>query len=235
MTFSLKRINAIFIKDWKDLQRNSYILFTVALPLFFAAWIGRMGEDSPYMFSFPINLALVISGAFIQAAMVAEEKEKNTLRGLLLSPASTIEILIGKSALSVVMTILVVVLSIILLDYNVPSLPLFALSILLGIFFYIAVGTILGLISRTVMETSIIGMPVLFIFGMGSMFRPMIENESILNVMDLLPNEQLTFIWISLEKQNAFLHSWDHFALLLLWTFISFVVTAMIYKKRKVD
>ena len=39
--FSIKRVNAIFVKDWKDLQRNSYVLLTLALPLFFAAWLGR--------------------------------------------------------------------------------------------------------------------------------------------------------------------------------------------------
>ena len=41
MTFSLKRVQAIFLKDWKDLLKNSYILFTMAIPLAFAAWLGR--------------------------------------------------------------------------------------------------------------------------------------------------------------------------------------------------
>lgn len=121
MTFSFKRVNAIFIKDWKDLQRNSYIIFTLAIPLVFAAMLSRMGEESAALNTYPINLALVIAGAFIQAAMVAEEKEKNTLRGLLLSPASTAEIFVGKSALSAVMTILVIIGSIFLSDYKVPS------------------------------------------------------------------------------------------------------------------
>lgn len=172
MIFSFKRVNAIFIKDWKDLQRNSYILFTLAIPLVFAAMLGRMNAATDVLSTYPINLALIIAGAFIQAAMVAEEKEKNTLRGLLLSPASTLEILIGKSALSGLMTILVIIGSIIFSGYTVPSLPLFSLSTLLGLVFYLATGTILGLLSRTVMETSIIGMPVLIIFGMSSMFKP---------------------------------------------------------------
>ena len=49
MTFSIKRVNAIFIKDWKDLQRNSYVIFTLAIPLVFAAWLGRIGEDNVAM------------------------------------------------------------------------------------------------------------------------------------------------------------------------------------------
>lgn len=121
------------------------------------------------------------------------------MRGLLLSPASTLEILIGKSALSGLMTILVIIGSIIFSGYTVPSLPLFSLSTLLGLVFYLATGTILGLLSRTVMETSIIGMPVLIIFGMSSMFKPMVENATLINIIELLPNEQLNQIWFGLS------------------------------------
>src|SRR5690606_27469682 len=128
-------------------------------------------------------LALVISGCFVQAAMVAEEKEKNTLRGLLLSPASTTEILIGKSLLTAVVTIVIIIGSIFLSEFNVQSISLFSLLILLNLVTFISIGTILGLVSRTVMETSIIGMPVMIIFGMGSMFKTMIENEMLLKAL----------------------------------------------------
>lgn len=235
MTFSYKRVNAIFIKDWKDLQRNSYVLFTLAIPLVFAAWLGRMGDITPALSSYPINLALVIAGAFIQAAMVAEEKEKNTLRGLLLSPASTLEIVVGKSALSAVMTILVIIGSIFLAEYKVPSLLLFPISLLLGLIIYLAIGTILGLLSRTVMETSIIGMPVLVIFGMGSMIKPMVENETLFKVIDLLPSEQLNAIWFGLsagEKVNDII---GNVFVLLIWAIVSILLTVVIYKKRRFD
>ncbi|MED1606191.1 ABC transporter permease [Cytobacillus kochii] len=235
MIFSLKRVNAIFIKDWKDLQRNSYILFTLAIPLVFAAMLGRMNAATDVFSTYPINLALIIAGAFIQAAMVAEEKEKNTLRGLLLSPASTLEILIGKSALSGLMTILVIIGSIIFSGYTVPSLPLFSLSTLLGLVFYLATGTILGLLSRTVMETSIIGMPVLIIFGMSSMFKPMVENATLINIIELLPNEQLNQIWFGLSDGKGAAEILMNLFILFLWVAVSFILTIVIYKKRRFD
>lgn len=235
MIFSLKRVNAIFIKDWKDLQRNSYILFTLAIPLVFAAMLGRMNAATDVLSTYPINLALIIAGAFIQAAMVAEEKEKNTLRGLLLSPASTLEILIGKSALSGLMTILVIIGSIIFSGYTVPSLPLFSLSTLLGLVFYLATGTILGLLSRTVMETSIIGMPVLIIFGMSSMFKPMVENATLINIIELLPNEQLNQIWFGLSDGKGAADILMNLFILFLWVAVSFILTIVIYKKRRFD
>ena len=223
MTFSFKRVNAIFIKDWKDLLRNSYVLFTLAIPLVFAAWLGRMsGEESAVFSTYPINLALIIAGAFIQAAMVAEEKEKHTLRGLLLSPASTAEVFVGKSALSAAMGVAVVIGSIFLSEYKVPSPLLFTVSVLLGLVFYIAIGTILGLLSRTVMETSIIGMPVLIIFGMSSMVKTMVENTTIVTLIDYLPNEQL----------NAIM---ENLLVLCVWAASSIVLTIIIYQKRRID
>ncbi|WP_313236964.1 ABC transporter permease [Sporosarcina ureae] len=235
MQFSFKRVNAIFIKDWKDLQRNSYVIFTLAIPLMLAAFIGRIGEGNGDLSTLPINISLVIAGAFIQAAMVAEEKEKNTLRGLLLSPANTVEIFVGKSALSAIMTVLVISGSILLSEYKVPSPLLFTASVLLGLIFYIAVGTILGLLSRTVMETSIIGMPVLFIFGMSSMFKPMIENEVILKIINYLPNEQLDTIWVGLGNGESFSRITENILILMIWVVISVVATIVIYKKRRID
>lgn len=209
--------------------------FLLAIPLVFAAWLSRMGEGDGIFSTYPINLALVIAGAFIQAAMVAEEKEKNTLRGLLLSPASTVEIFVGKSALSAVMTIVVIIGSIFLSDFKVPSPLLFAVSVLLGLVFYIAIGTILGLISRTVMETSIIGMPVLVVFGMSSMFKSMVENKTILKIIDYLPNEQLNTIWVGLSNGESFSGIIGNILILLVWAAISIVTTVVIFRKRRID
>ncbi|MED4461312.1 ABC transporter permease [Metabacillus fastidiosus] len=232
MQFSIKRVNAILMKDWKDLLKNSYIIFTLALPLIFAAWIGRIGEGNSALSGMIINLTLVIVGAFIQAAIVAEEKEKNTLRGLMLSPATTAEILIGKSALSALMTIIIIIGSIFLAEFKIPSLPLFALTILIGLIIYIAIGTILGLLSRTVMETTIIGMPIMFILGMGSMFKTMIENEFILKIMSYLPNEQLDAIWTGLNNGEAV---FTNFLILLIWIVVILALTFIIYGKRRFD
>lgn len=51
-----------------------------------------------------INLTFVAVAFFIQSAIIAEEKEKHTLRGLMLSPATLPEILTGKSLVSFVVT-----------------------------------------------------------------------------------------------------------------------------------
>ena len=39
-------------------------------------------------------------------------------------------------------------------------------------------------------------MPVMIIFGMGSMFKVMIDNEAIIKIIDYLPSEQLKAMWL---------------------------------------
>lgn len=235
MTFSLKRVQAIFLKDWKDLLKNSYILFTMAIPLAFAAWLGRIGSTTDAFHSMPISLALVIAGCFVQAAMVAEEKEKNTLRGLLLSPANTLEILIGKSALTSAVTIVIIIGSIYLSEFKVNSIPLFALLILLNLIIFISIGTILGLMSRTVMETTIVGMPVMILFGMGSMLRAFINNDTIQKILYYLPSEQFEKAWQSLSKGGGLGSVGSQLLILLVWCVATLVITVIIYGKRRFD
>lgn len=235
MTFSFKRMNAIFLKDWKELYKNSYILFTLAMPLAFAALLGRVGEEASAFSSMPITLSLVIAGVFIQAAMIAEEKEKNTLRGLLLSPATTTEILIGKSALTSIMTLLVIIGSILLSDFHVTNIALFALIIIINIIFYVSMGTILGLLSRTVMETTIIGMPIMVIFGLGPMFVNMIENKAIIKLINFLPSEHFTAAWTAVSNGQGFIDILNHLLILTIWAAAALAATLIIYRKRQFD
>ena len=234
MQVSIKRVNAIIKKDWKDLLKNSYILVTLLMPLAFAVYIGRSGTEVDYLSTYPINLALVIAGSFVQAAMVAEEKEKNTLRGLVLSPASTIEILIGKSGLTAITTTLVIIGCALLSEFTSSSTPLFIVSLLLGLIIYITIGTVLGLLSRTVMETSIIGMPVLIVFGMGSMIKTMTENEAVIKVIDFLPSERLNAIWLA-GSDSTFNDILIHMLVLLIWVVIALATAIVIYRKRQFD
>lgn len=234
MILSYKRIQAIFMKDWKDLMRNSYVLVTLALPLVFAVMYDRMGAGEVGAL-FAINFAFVIAGAFIQSAMVAEEKEKNTLRGLLLSPASIIEVFIGKSLLSAFATILIIVGCILLSNYEIPSLGLFILLSLINIVTFIGIGTMLGLVSKTVMETSIIGMPILIVFGMASTIKAMIENETILNIIEYLPSEQFSAALFELSKGAELGDITKNIAVLGVWAIVAVVATIITYKKRRFD
>lgn len=116
MTFSWKRVNAIFVKDYKDFSRNMAVSIIIFFPPVLAALYSRMGTSSIESIYMIFNMGFAMVAAFVQSCLIAEEKEKNTLRGLMLSPATTTEILSGKSLLSFLLTLFSIVLSAIFLN-----------------------------------------------------------------------------------------------------------------------
>ena len=64
----------------------------------------------------------------------------------MLSPASTAEILLGKSLLSILLTVFVIGISAFFLGYVPKNIWIIAISMFISIIFYIGLGTLLGCI-----------------------------------------------------------------------------------------
>ncbi|QTD40531.1 ABC transporter permease [Sporosarcina sp. Te-1] len=235
MTFSWKRVNAIFMKDYKDFSRNMAVSIVIFLPPVLAAFFGRMGVtaiESHYML---INLAFSMVAAFVQSCLIAEEKEKNTLRGLMLSPASTTEILTGKSLLSFVLTTLTILLSMFLAEYKPANIAIVSIAIILSALFYIGLGTLLGLFAKSVMEASVLVLPVMIIFSFGTFITSLAEQYPILKAATYLPNIQLLEIGTKVEAGAGFGDVLLPLAVIAAWVVVTFMITVVIYRKRMVD
>ena len=236
MNFSMGRANAIFQKDFKDISRNSAVSVSALMPLIIAFVMGKMGDDiaidGHYMI---INIAMVVVGTFVQCCLIAEEKEKNTLRGLMLSPASTLEILGGKSLLTLIATMVIVVIGAFFSGYRPEHILVIAIAILFSSFFFIGLGTLLGLLAKSVMEASVLIMPFMFIFGFGSMFTMFVDKYPILKVMDYTPNMQLMKIAVKVEGGVGFGEVWLNFGIIALWIIAVYVLAVVVFRKRKMD
>lgn len=240
MTFSMKRLQAIINKEWKDSIRNPQILLMMGMPIMFAFLFSKMGTDGinsgdMMIMSFPILMALSMTGAFVLAMMVAEEKEKHTLRVLMLSPASATEILLGKSFLTFVLTLVTVIASVAVskvpeMNWVIPSL-----LILISLILFIAFGLIIGLMSRTVQESSIIGLPVLIVFVMGPMFAPMIGNEWIISIVDYLPTQKFIDIMGSVSMGATMGDMTSDLLVCLIWTVVSIAAAVVVYSRKRFD
>ncbi|WP_203248529.1 ABC transporter permease [Sporosarcina beigongshangi] len=235
MTFSMKRVNAILQKDFKDISRNSAVSITAIMPLILAFFFGKMGDVSIEVHYMVINFSMITVGSFVQCSLIAEEKEKNTLRGLMLSPASTVEILGGKSLLSLIATMLIIVIGAFLTDYRPEHFVVIAIAILFSSFFFIGLGTLLGLLAKSVMEASVIILPFMFVFGFGSMFTMFAEKYPILKVIDYTPNMQLMDVAVKIESGVGLSGVWLNFGIIALWIIAVFALTAVVFKKRKMD
>ena len=236
MNFSIRRVNAIFQKDFKDILRNSVVSVTMLMPITMAFFIANASNDvSIELHYMIINLTLVTVGSFVQCCLIAEEREKNTLRGLMLSPASTLEILSGKSLLSFLATMILIVASAFLTGYQPEKIALIAIAIVFSSLFFIGMGTLLGLFAKSVMEASVIILPFMFIFGFGSMFTMFTDKYPILKVFDYTPNVQLVEIAVKVESGTGISGLWSNFGIITLWIIAVYTLSAFVFKKRKMD
>ncbi|MBE1555220.1 ABC transporter permease [Sporosarcina limicola] len=235
MTFSMKRVHAIFQKDLKDFSRNMAVSSIIFMPLILAAFYSRMGMDSIDAHYTIINMTFGMVATFVQCCLIAEEKEKNTLRGLMLSPATTSEILGGKSLLSFVLTIIIIFFSAFLVEYKPANIGVVAIAIVLSSFFYIGMGTLLGLLTKSVMEASFFVMPVIIVFSFGSFVMGFVDQYPILKVANYLPNIQLIDLATKVEVGAGFGDVLSNLGIIAAWVVVIFALTVVVYRKRMVD
>ncbi|MED3552856.1 ABC transporter permease [Cytobacillus praedii] len=235
MIFSVKRTMAIFQKDYKDILKNYFVSSSVLMPLVLAALYGRMGVETVNEHYLIFNMTFCLVAAYVQCSLIAEEKEKNTLRGLMLSPASTLEILGGKSLLSFIGTILVIVISAFLTEYKPENILVISIAIVLSTVFYIGLGTVLGLMTKSVMEASVVILPFIGIFSFGSMLTYFADKFPILKAAEYMPNSQLINLANQVQTGAGLLDVWFNFAIILAWVAVIYVIVVIVYRKRMMD
>lgn len=159
---ALNRILAILIKEAQDIRSNSNLLVMYLMPILFTYIWENLIPEMPDGFgaAFGLIFLVVMVGMYVPSMMIAEEKEKNTMEVLMLSPARPVEIFIGKGLLTFASIILIsLVLSIMVgLSINIQLIIVFATA--LTSLFAIFVGMIVGLISPNQMSTGVVGLPI---------------------------------------------------------------------------
>ncbi|WP_164669318.1 ABC transporter permease [Virgibacillus doumboii] len=235
MTFSIKRVNAIFRKDVKDIMRYWFVSGFIPLPLVLAVITGSEANVPVVAHYIVINLTFTMVASYLQCVMIAEEKEKNTLRGLMLSPATPNEILTGKSLLSFISTGLIVIIGAKLSGYEPADPLIISIAIFVSILFYIALGTLLGLVTKSVMEASVIIAPVMLLFTFGTYLRELTDEYPVLSFVEYLPNIQLVNLAQDVQTGAAISAVWTELAVIAGWVVVMSLLVVMVYKRREID
>lgn len=241
MTLSWKRLGAIIQKEGKDFIRNAQVLIMVLMPVIFAFVFSKVPVDpteeteAPSLFIMPILMALTMTGAFVQAMIIAEEKEKNTLRVLMLSPAASAEVLLGKSFLSFVLTLLSIGGCVAVYGQSTGSPLLFITMSIMSVIVFVALGTVIGLISKSMQDTSITGLPVMFLFLMGPMFSPMLKIDWLTAVLNFLPTQHFMDGSERLFQGRGFSDISAHLLNIAVWMAGSIIFSLIVYQKKRFD
>jgi ABC-2 type transport system permease protein len=113
-----------------------------------------MAQLGSYFLLLALVMALAMTGMFAVPYVLAEEKEKGTLKALLVSPAGEGEVAIGKAAMGMIFCI---VISGILLVFNnglAGNWPVTILVVVLGSLFMVGAGLLLGTVFSTMSQVN---------------------------------------------------------------------------------
>jgi ABC-2 type transport system permease protein len=234
MSLSLRRIRAIIIKDYKEFSRNHAISIMVLFPILFAFLYRGNGESVTTLFAFVLNFSFAMLTSFVQAALIAEEKERNTLRSLMLTPASTMDVLIGKSLLVFVISAITLAIVTFIFGYEPAHMVVFVIAIALSIILYTGVGTICGLYSKTVLEASLSIFPVIIIFAGAPFGLLLADDYPFLAVLEYAPSSQLGNI-LTMTTSYTTEQLVKPLLIMFIWTIVLSVVSILLYQKRLKD
>lgn len=237
MNISVKRIQAIFMKDYKEFSRNYAISIMLFFPIFFALIYRGDHDDAMFMNAFVLNFSLAMLTCFVQACLFAEEKEKNTLRSLMMTPASMFDVLFGKSLFVISMSAVVFAVTIYILGFlpEGAALVSFIISMILSLILYTSLGTICGLFSKTVMEATLAVFPVLIIFTMGQ-FGVFLEDQfAAAAILQYLPSAQLAELMEVSVGSYTTMDVVTPIAIIAAWTVGVTLISLVLYKKRLTD
>lgn len=243
MSLRMDKLWVLFKKDLKSILNNKNILLIMLLPIFFAVAYQtifgdqRLSDMAATNFVLTLCVLLNISALPMSSLslMVAEEKEKNTLRTLMLSDVSSTEFLFSKASV----VLLAMIISNVAI-YGITSAPMeyIAPYILVttcisgSVLFF---GAIIGLLAKDQMTTGSLSTPFMFIF----MFLPMFSDTIpfLKAISKWVPTTSLMEIIDRVFKGVGLFDSSQFFSyfVVLLWWILGIVLFGVIFKRKGLD
>lgn len=192
----MKNINAVFQKQVKDTLKNKEIFIQFVLFPVMAAVMKNMVKVEGMPENFFVNMfAAMYTGMaplVAMAAVIAEEKEKNTLRALMMSGVKPWEYLLGVGSYIWMACMLGAFAFGLLGEYPKGALAAFVGVMGTGILVSVIIGAAIGTISRGQMMATSLMVPVMLVCS----FLPMIAsfNQKISAVAKLLYSQQISLL-----------------------------------------
>lgn len=201
----MKNIVIIFRKTMKDTGKNIALLIQfIMFPLMAAIMENAIQlEDMPEHFFVGMFAVMHIGMAplNVTTAVIAEEKEKNTLRVLLFGGVRPVEYLIGIGGYIFSACMIGAVVFAVLGDYRGTEFVQFLLIMAAGIIVSMLLGAVIGIRSKSQITATTVMTPVMMVFA----FLPMLSmfNDTIAKIADIAYSQQIQLLLNGLESQTA--------------------------------
>lgn len=229
-------------KDFRLMFTNKNMLIMILLPIGFAVLYQTIFGDvkeagMPRNFVLTLCELLNLSAIPLTglAMMVAEEKEKNTLRVLMLSDVSALEYIFSKIISVLVLMELITIVIFFITATPLSYLPMFLLMTTVTSISMLLFGSVVGLLSKDQMSTSTLSTPLMILFLIPPMFQNM--NEVIDKIASIVPTTRMMAI-INDAMNGMSILSQEHlldFGIILAWILLGVVTFAMMYRRKGFD
>lgn len=231
------QIRIIFRKEVLDIRKNPNVIMMLLLPLALGFLYTFMFEGHPEEMASLIGIVLLMNltmCAMVTVAMlIAEEKEKNTMRTLLLSGVRPAAFLLGKLLFTLICSSLVNVIIFFMFKAPAALLPGFILLSLPLSLCMLLIGALIGLYSKNQMSTGVMGAPIGMIMLVGPLLA--IINENFAKAAALMPSYQTLTLIEDYMAGRLSLGNWLAFIVLAVWLILAYAAFYIGYQKRPIQ
>jgi ABC-2 type transport system permease protein len=168
---SIRKIRAVFLKEVMDAIKNKNIVIVCfMLPILSFVFFSVFPEEAIEMIipSF-ISMHIIFSSQMCMASIIGEEKEKNTLKVLVMSNVKPLEYLLGIGIFVLLIAICSSSLFLINLLYDAMRIFRFFLVVVCGSFCSILLGAVIGIIAKNQASVSAFSATSGMVLGMSPM------------------------------------------------------------------
>lgn len=227
----VQNITALFQKQLKDMLKNMPILVLFVIYPIVATVMTNAMSDQPEAVTMFLSVFATMHCVFTPivatSSIIAEEKEKNTLRVLIMSNVTIQEYLLSIGGFVLIATLFTGCSFLFIHPQTLPASLLFLASVAIGGLISLALGMFIGLLSKNAAAANGLAVP----FGMIFAFLPMLANfnKGIEAVSRFTYGQQISYLIAG--------KSFTTFGIVIL--FINFIVlitvSTRLYKKSIAD
>ena len=166
----MKNIKAIFMKHILDTVKNKtvFIQFLMFPVMAIIMETAIKLENMPEHFFVKLFAVMFVGMAPLtcMSAIIAEEKEKNTLRALMMSNVKSWQYIISVGSYIFIMCMVGTAVFAVLGEYNGAELARFILSMISGIILSEIIGAVIGIFSSNQMAATSLTIPIMMVFSL---------------------------------------------------------------------
>ena len=227
-------ITAIFKKTLKDMIRNKrQLLFFLMFPAMTYLFYYTMTEDNnffPIVF-LPINI--LFCSMNIMSSVIAEEKEKGTLRSLMFANIKPMEYFLGNGLFVLLATIVSSSLFLPLIEISGINYLYFYLFVSLSSICSMVLGATVGIVVKNQMSANGICSPITIILGMLPTFGAI--NESFLKLSKILYTTRFADTIAEITSKTSVTINFEIILTYIINFIVCLIIFAFVYKRKKLD